>query len=174
MDAGVCRPAVGDGLAVPLDHVLEAEAGAADVPARRADAQPVVEMDGHEVADVRLDRERLDPSSSQCGVAAGVSGEVVDPGDLEPDEVGGVVGDALRVGLGEADLDLRSDRISVRAGSVRAFLDSAVLPRQGLVNRRKVLPSLMGGSTRMGREASCAGGLRGNGALDRERYGVEG
>ena len=113
MDAGVCRPAVGDGLAVPLDHVLEAEAGAADIPARRSDAKPVVEMDGHEVADVRLDRERLDPSSSQCGVAAGVTGEVVDPGDLEPDQVDGVVDDALGIRLGEADLNLSDVGVTV-------------------------------------------------------------
>ena len=114
MDAGVCRPAVGDGLAVPLDHVLEAEAGAADVPAHRADVQSVVELDGHEVADVRLDRERLDPARSQGAVAPGVTGEVVDPRDLEPDQVDGVVNDALRVRLGEADPDLCVVGVTVR------------------------------------------------------------
>ena len=55
---------------------------------------------------MRLEHERLDPEVAQPLVAAGVLLEVVDARDLEPDEVVRVVGDALRVGLGEADPDL--------------------------------------------------------------------
>jgi hypothetical protein len=52
---------------------------------------------------VRLRHERLDAARPECGVPARVRGQVVDARDLEPDEVGGVVGDALRVCLREAD-----------------------------------------------------------------------
>ena len=61
-----------------------------------------------EEARVRLEHERLDPLVAQPLVAARVPLEVVDAGDLEPDEVVRVVRDALRVGLGEAHADRRS------------------------------------------------------------------
>ena len=60
---------------------------------------------GGPVAHVALEHERLDSLLAQLGVPAGDLLEVVDAGDLEPDEVGGVVRDPLRVGLGEADAD---------------------------------------------------------------------
>jgi NAD-dependent deacetylase len=55
---------------------------------------------------VRLDRHRLDSLLPQRRIAAPKSPEVRDACDLEPDEILGVVCDPLRVGLGEADLDL--------------------------------------------------------------------
>ena len=56
--------------------------------------------------DVHLGRERLDPSRLDRQVAAGVLRQVRDAGDLEPDDERRVVGDRLRVRLGEADRDL--------------------------------------------------------------------
>src|SRR4029453_13987512 len=58
------------------------------------------------VADVRLDRQRFDPVRAQARVAAAEAGEVVGSRELEPDEVDRVVGDPLRVGLGEAHAHL--------------------------------------------------------------------
>jgi hypothetical protein len=55
---------------------------------------------------VGLDRHRLDAVLSERRVAASEAIEVVDSRDLEPDEIFGVVRDALCVGLGEADPDL--------------------------------------------------------------------
>src|SRR5205823_6966337 len=101
-DAGVACPARSDRRAVALDRVVEAEARAAQLAAVGADRQPVVEACGGEVADVGLDRQRLDPLCPQARVAAAEACQVVDAGDLEPDEVNGVVRDPLRVGLGEA------------------------------------------------------------------------
>jgi hypothetical protein len=94
-------PAVGEQRAVPPDRVLEPEAGSADVEAARSDLEQVAEARGRAVADVRLDRGRVDAGLEQRRVAALEAREVVDPGDLEPDEVVGVVRDRLRVGLGE-------------------------------------------------------------------------
>src|SRR5207248_3573268 len=107
VDAGVASPAVGDALAVTvaLDRVVEAEARAAELAAAGVHRQAVVEARRREVADVRLDRERLDALGPQPGIAAAEPGEVVDPGDLEPDEVDGVVRDSLRVGFREAHLE---------------------------------------------------------------------
>ena len=49
-----------------------------------------------------LGGQRLVPVGLEALVARAEAGEVLDARDLVPDEVGGVVGDALRVGLGEA------------------------------------------------------------------------
>ncbi len=105
VDDAVGGPAVRDQLAVPLDRVLEAEARPPQVDAARAHDQLVVEHRGLQVAHVALEHERLDPVRADRGIAAREAVEVVDAGDLEPDEVGGVVRDPLRVGLGEADAD---------------------------------------------------------------------
>jgi hypothetical protein len=102
----VRRPAVGDCLAAPLDRVLEAEARTPHVQDARVHEQAVVEPRGLAVANVRLDEERLDPLVAQPLIAPGELLEEVDPRRLEPDEVVRVVGDPLRVGLGEADPDL--------------------------------------------------------------------
>ena len=48
----------------------------------------------------------FDPLGLQLRVAAAKTCEVLDPRDLEPDEVDGVMRDALRVRLGEANLHL--------------------------------------------------------------------
>ena len=63
-------------------------------------------MRGLAVADVGLGHERLDATLAELRIAARVALEVLDPGELEPDEVDAVVDDPLRVGLGEADADL--------------------------------------------------------------------
>ncbi len=102
----MARPAVGDELAVPLDRVLVLEAGAAHLGAPGVDHEPVVEDDGPDVAGVGLGGRGLDAGVPQSLVAAGELPEVLDACGLEPDEVGGVVGDALRVRLGEAHGDL--------------------------------------------------------------------
>ena len=70
------------------------------------DHEPVVEGDGPDVAGVDLGGRGLDPGVAQSLVTAGELPEVLDARGLEPDEVGGVVGDALRVGFREAHGDL--------------------------------------------------------------------
>jgi hypothetical protein len=102
----VRRRALRDPLAGPLDDVLEAEARAAQVDASRVDRQPLIEVRGKQVAGVRLERERLDAFLPEGGVPAPEPGEVVDAGNLEPNQELGVVRDALRVRLGEANADL--------------------------------------------------------------------
>jgi hypothetical protein len=109
-------PTVGELLAVPLDHVLVAEARAADVHATGMDLQPVVEARRSQMAHVGLDRHGLDTLVSQRRVAAAEPGQVVDTGDLEPHQVLGVVRDSLRVGLGEPYPDLRVEVEAVDEG----------------------------------------------------------
>jgi hypothetical protein len=67
------------------------------------------------MANVRLDRHRLDAVLPKGRVAASKAIEIVDARDLEPDEVFRVVSDALRVRLGEADLDLGVEAEAVDA-----------------------------------------------------------
>jgi hypothetical protein len=55
---------------------------------------------------MRLDRHRLDALLAQRRIAAAEPRQVVDPRDLEPDQVLRVVRDALRIGLGETDADV--------------------------------------------------------------------
>ena len=107
VDHGVPRPAVRHEVPVARDGVLVAKARAADVAAACVDRQRVVEPDRLEVAHVRLDRERLVALLLDAPVAVRVAGEIRDPRHLEPHEVDGVVRDSLRVGLREADADLR-------------------------------------------------------------------
>ena len=66
-----------------------------------------------------FDRHRLDAFLPQRGVAAAESREVVDPGDLEPDEVLGVVRDSLGVRLGETDSDLGMEVEAVDGETLR-------------------------------------------------------
>ena len=81
---------------------------------------------------MRLDRQRLDPLGAQPGVAAAEAGEVVDPRDLEPDEVDGVVRDPLRVGLGEAHAHLGLEVKSTAGQSLRSrAVELAELIRRG-------------------------------------------
>lgn len=110
------RPAVRERLAAPLDDVLVAKARAAEIDAARVDSQPVVELRRLQVADMGLDRQRLDALLPQRRVPAAEAREVVDAGDLEPDEVLGVVGDALRVRLGEADPEVGMEVEAVDGG----------------------------------------------------------
>jgi hypothetical protein len=68
------------------------------------------------VAHVRLDCERLDTLLAKRGIAPAEPRQVVHPCDLEPDEVLGVVGDALGIGLGEANPDVRVEMEAVDEG----------------------------------------------------------
>ncbi len=134
--AGVSRPAVGDLHALALDRVVEPEAGAAELAAVRAHGETVVEARGLEVAHVRLDRQCLDPVGAEAGIAAAEAREVVDAGDLEPDEVDGVVRDALCVRLGEAHLHLGCEVEVHGANSLRSEAVSAKALAE-LIRRRQ-------------------------------------
>ena len=50
-----------------------------------------------------LERQGVDAFLAEAEVAAAEPAQVLDPRRLEPDEVGGVMGDALRVRLRKAD-----------------------------------------------------------------------
>ena len=58
-----------------------------------------------------LQDECLEALVAQRLVAAGKTGEVLDAGELEPDEVDRVVRDPLRVRLCEADVDLGGEGV---------------------------------------------------------------
>ena len=120
VDDRVRRPPFRHRLAVPLDHVLVAEARTAEVDAARPDPQPVVEAHGREVAHVHLGRERLDALLLDRPVAAGVLGEVADARDLEPDDEGGVVRDPLGVRLREADDDVGREVVALHREDFRS------------------------------------------------------
>src|SRR5581483_4543765 len=105
-DDCVLRPAVRDRLTLALEHVVVPEARSADVDAAGVDPDAVVEEGRLQVTDVRFGRQRLVAVRLQAAVAVPEASEVLDSRDLEPDEVRGVVGDALRVGLGEPDREL--------------------------------------------------------------------
>ena len=109
VDDGMPCPAVCDERPVARDGVLVTKARAADVAAARVDRERVVEPNGLEIADVRLDRQRLVALLLDAPVAVRVAGEIRDARHLEPHEVDGVVRDSLRVGLREADRDLRPE-----------------------------------------------------------------
>src|SRR6266566_1082152 len=104
--AGVAGRSLGDQLAVALDPIVEPEARPANVAAAREDHEPVVEAGWGSEADVCAERQSLDPLGLQLRVAAAKAREVLDPRYLEPDEIDGVMRDALRVRLGEANLHL--------------------------------------------------------------------
>ena len=65
------------------------------------DRDPVVEEHGLHVADVALGRQRLVALLLEVLVPVRIAREVVDTGDLEPDEVRRVVRDALGIRLRE-------------------------------------------------------------------------
>jgi hypothetical protein len=90
-----------------------------------AHGQAVVEASRLEVAHVRLDRERLDPIGSQARVAATEARKVVDAGDLEPDEVDGVVRDALGIATPWASVSAKRTFTSVakRNSTARTLYD---------------------------------------------------
>jgi hypothetical protein len=74
------------------------------------DDELVVESRGDPIAAERLEDERLDSLVAQRLVPAREGPQVLDAGDLEPDEIGGVVRDALGVGLREADAHGNGER----------------------------------------------------------------
>jgi hypothetical protein len=114
----VSRPAGRDRVTVPLYYVLVAKACAAHIDAASVDQQPIVEVCGTQMANVSLDRHRFDAIVPKRLVAASKAVEVVDARHLEPDEVLGVVRDALRVSLGEADTNLGVEAEPVDGGTV--------------------------------------------------------
>ena len=93
-------------LSCPLDPVLVAEPRSAHVDAAEVDREDVVEERRGVVVDPHAGRERLDALRLDRAVAARVVGEVRDPRHLEPDDERGVMGDALRVRLGEPHADV--------------------------------------------------------------------
>src|SRR5581483_427755 len=139
-DGAVHRPAVGEHGPGALDDVVEAEARAADAVAARVDEQAVVEERRRAEAGMRLEHERLDPLVAEALVAAGVALEELDARHLEPDEVGRVVGDPLRVGLGEADADEaeRAPAVAQRPVEERAgeLADAVAVVGSGREGRR--------------------------------------
>jgi hypothetical protein len=110
--------ALRDSLAGPLDDVLEAEARAAQADTPRVDREPVVEVRWAQVEGVRLERQGLDAFRPERRVSAAEPREVVDAGNLEPDQELRVVRDALRIGLGEANPDLGLEAEAVDAGTL--------------------------------------------------------
>ena len=78
----------------------------------------VVEAGGDAVAAERLEHKRLEPAVAQALVAARVRAQVLDARDLEPDEVGGVVRDALGVGVGEPHAQRGRERVRLHAPSL--------------------------------------------------------
>ena len=121
VDAGVARRAVGDQGVVTVHRVLEAEACAADIQAARADLEPVREARGRPVADARVHGRGVHPRLEQRRIAALEAREVVDPRDLEPDEIRRVMGDGLGVGLREPHRHLRREAEAVHAASLRSL-----------------------------------------------------
>ena len=115
VDRRVSRRPGRDPLAVPLDDVLEAEPRAACLRAAHMHGEHVVEHRCALVGDLDAGRQRLDAACADRGVATGHRGQQRDAGLLEPHEVRGVVGDALRIGLGEPDpYDVREPAFHVR------------------------------------------------------------
>ena len=90
-------------LVSPHDRVLVPEAGSAGRDTASVEDELVVEPHRQPVTAERLERQRLDAAVAKRLVAAGEGAQVLDARDLEPDEVGRVVRDPLRVGVGEAD-----------------------------------------------------------------------
>ena len=90
--------------------------------------EAIVEARRLEVAHVRLEHERFDPEVTQPLVPARVTLEILDARDLEPHEVVRVVRDALRVGLGEAHLDLGCETEPMHKGAMLAELIRANQP----------------------------------------------
>jgi hypothetical protein len=71
------------------------------------DLQHFVEVRRAQIAGVGLDRHRFDALLPERRIAATEARQVCDARDFEPNQVLSVVHDALRVGLGEADANLR-------------------------------------------------------------------
>jgi len=117
------RPAVcNDGAVVSHDEVLVAKTGSSHVDAARMDVQHVVEPRRHEVTAERLEHECLEPPVAQRLVAAGVLSQILDAGNFEPDEVRRVVGDALCVGVREANAHGRRERVTLHRASLARVL----------------------------------------------------
>lgn len=110
----MCRPRFGDRPAAELERVLETKAGPTDGPTARVDTDTVGEPSRGQVADVGLERQRLDTARAERRVPAVEAGQVLDTRDLEPDEIDRVVRDRLGVGLGEANGSVEKRKPSTR------------------------------------------------------------
>ncbi len=126
-------PAFCEPLAFPFDRVLEAKPRAAQVAAPHTDHKRIVEPRGLEPANARLDGQGLDALPPQSRVAAVEAGQVVDAPTLEPDEVGGVMRDALGVRLGEADAHVRGEIEGVHGRTVEGRLAQLIREAQPCV-----------------------------------------
>jgi hypothetical protein len=103
----VARVAGGEHFSVAQDDVLEAEGGPAQLRQLGAKRELVVEEGGLAVADERLHDDDAAALPFELFVAEASGAEPLDAADLEVGEVGGVVDDALGVGLGVADAKFR-------------------------------------------------------------------
>ena len=105
-----------------------------------------------------------DPVRAQARVAAAEAPEVVDARHLEPDEVDGVVRDALRVRLGEANAHLGGEAEVHGANSLRSAPVSADALAD-LIRRRQPCVVLTGAGV-------STSGLAGSGAAGRSAGGT--
>jgi uncharacterized protein DUF4349 len=161
------RPAVGENarrLTRSFDHVVEAKPGPAKVAHPGMDVHLVVEDGGRQIANVALDSGRIDAVLvPEPTVSAPEAGQVRDPGDLEPDEVDGVVHHTLRIRLAEANPEVGSEAEVVHgAGTLAGERESEqAQPRGGLM--RRLLSILFLCVTAMAL-AACSGDDSGSGA----------
>ena len=122
VDRGVRRRARGDELVAAHDAVLVAEARTADLGAPGPDREHVVEGGRRLVVELHSDRQRLDALLADVVVATGERVEIGDARLLQPHDVGGVMRDALRVRLGEADTYLVGEDEAVHVGQRQIYL----------------------------------------------------
>ena len=93
-----------------LDSIGEAERGALALGERAADRELVVEAQRRVIAQVDSHHGELEPVAvAQLAVGVAERAQVLDARALEPGEVGGMVGDAHRVGLGEAHAQIDAE-----------------------------------------------------------------
>ena len=178
------RPAVGDGagrLARPLDDVVEAEAGATDVGRTHVNRERVVEAGHVAEADARFHCGCVHAGLEETLVAASELLQVRDPCDLEPDQIHGVVDDALCVRLVEADLQVGCEPISVHGGgtyrlrlvSKRSTTEEDTM-RRILTIALLALVALVSAACSAGGDDDEAGGEAGEAAVTAEAEAVEG
>jgi hypothetical protein len=97
----------GEHLSVAQDRVLEAKGGFAQLNQLGAKRELVVEKGGLAVADERLHDDDAVALLFELFVGETSGAQPLDAADLEVGEVGGVVDDALSVGLGVANAEFR-------------------------------------------------------------------
>lgn len=110
-------PSDRDHLALAINRIVETKPRAAQVAAARVHDERVVEAGRLQVPEMRLEHERLQALVPEHLVPAGEDAEILHAGDLEPDEVGGIVGDALRIGLRETDANRGRKGVSLHGAT---------------------------------------------------------